>query len=164
MIKQSGNKNIASVKIVSSNQLKSGDLSVKTASNSGVDALRQFADDWAHRIGSGTTVQTPIFGVLAHGIRTSTMDMSKYEEDRTQILQENRPFIPQAEIRHIDWLTRDAAAKTASTITIEFTKPTDANKIIEAAPKAHLLPLTPHQRQRGLRFQPQLPPLGHLTF
>jgi hypothetical protein len=38
-IEQSGNKNIASVKIVSSNQLKSGDLSIKTASSSEVEAL-----------------------------------------------------------------------------------------------------------------------------
>ena len=81
-IEQSGNENIVTVKIVSSNQLKSGDLSIKTASSSEVEALRQFADDWAHRIGSGTTVQIPTFGVLAHGIRTSTMDMSKLDEIR----------------------------------------------------------------------------------
>jgi hypothetical protein len=130
-IEQSGNENIANVKIVSSNQLKSGDLSIKTASSNESEALRQFADDWAHRIGSGTTVQIPTFGVLAHGIRTNTMDMSKLDEIRTQILQDNRPFIPRAEIRHIGWLTRDAAAKTATTITIEFTKPEDANKIID---------------------------------
>jgi hypothetical protein len=130
-MEQSSNENIVNVKIVSSNQLKSGDLSIKTASSSEVEALRQFADDWAHRIGSGTTVQIPTFGVLVHGIRTSTMDMSKLDEIRAQILQDNRPFIPQAEIRHIGWLTRDAAAKTATTITIEFTKPEDANKIID---------------------------------
>jgi hypothetical protein len=171
-IEQSGNKNIASVKIVSSNQLKSGDLSIKTASSSDVEALRQFADDWAHRIGSGyhwdysyslimhthiyiaslvhsylinsvlhsssptirdsgATVQIPTFGVLVHGIRTSTMDMSRLDEIRAQILQDNRPFIPRADIRHIGWLTRDAAAKTATTITTEFTKPEDANNIID---------------------------------
>ena len=53
-IEQSNNDTIASVKIVSSNQLKSGDLSIKTASSSEVETLRQFADDWAHCIGSGT--------------------------------------------------------------------------------------------------------------
>lgn len=130
-IEQSGNENIANVKIVSSNQLKSGDLSIKTASSSEVEALRQFADDWADRIGSGATVQIPTYGVLVHGIRTRTIDMDKFEDNRAQILQDNRPFIPQAEIRHIGWLTRDASAKTASTITIEFTKPEDANKIID---------------------------------
>ena len=130
-IEQSGNENIASVKIVSSNQLKSGDLSVKAATSTEVEALRQFADDWALRIGNGSSIQIPTYGVLAHGIRTNTMDMSKFEENKSQILQDNRPFIPRAEIRHIGWLTRDAAAKTASTITIEFTKPEDANKIID---------------------------------
>ena len=75
-IERSGNENIANVKIVSSNQLKSGDPSIKTTSSSEVEALRQFADDWAHRVGSVTTVQTQTFGVLAHGIRTSTIDMS----------------------------------------------------------------------------------------
>ncbi|RII22698.1 hypothetical protein CUC08_Gglean013416 [Alternaria sp. MG1] len=44
-IEQSGNKNIVNVKIVLSNQPKSGDLSIKTASSREVEALRQFADD-----------------------------------------------------------------------------------------------------------------------
>jgi hypothetical protein len=92
-IEQSSDKSIASVKIVSSNQLKSGDLSIKAASSSEVEALRQFADDWAHRIGDRTTVQIPTFGVPVYGIRTSTMDMSKLDEIRAQILQDNRPFI-----------------------------------------------------------------------
>jgi hypothetical protein len=59
------------------------------------------------------------------------MDMNRLEDNRSQILQDNRPFIPQAEIRHIGWLTRVAFAKTASTITIEITRPEDANKIID---------------------------------
>jgi hypothetical protein len=101
-IEQSGHKNIASVKIVSPNQLKSRDLSTKTASINEVEALRQFADDWAHRIGSGTTVQISIFGVLTRGIRTSTMDMSKLDEIGAQILQDNRPFIPQAECSGVE--------------------------------------------------------------
>jgi hypothetical protein len=44
-IEQNGNENIVSVKIVSSNQLKSGDLSVKAATSTEVEALQQFADD-----------------------------------------------------------------------------------------------------------------------
>ncbi|XP_014550063.1 hypothetical protein COCVIDRAFT_32089 [Bipolaris victoriae FI3] len=100
---------LAGVKIVSSNQLKSGDLSVKAA----------------------TSTEIPTYGVLTHGIRTSIMNMDRFEDNRSQILQDNRPFIPQAEIRHIGWLTRDATAKTALTITIKFTRPEDANKIID---------------------------------
>lgn len=59
------------------------------------------------------------------------MDMDRFEETRDRLLQVNRPFIPRVEIRHIGWLTRDAAAKTATTITIEFSRPEDANKIID---------------------------------
>jgi hypothetical protein len=130
-IEHSSNENRVNAKIVSANQLKSGDLSIKTVTSSEAEALRQSADDWAYRIGTGTAVRIPTYGVLAHGIRTSTMDMEKFEENRNQILQDNRPFIPGAEIKHIGWLTRDASAKTASTITIEFTKPEDANKVID---------------------------------
>ncbi|KAH6198114.1 hypothetical protein HBI42_237960 [Parastagonospora nodorum] len=44
-INQSGNENIVNVKIVSANQLKSRDLSIKIAASNEVKALRQFADD-----------------------------------------------------------------------------------------------------------------------
>lgn len=37
---QSGNENLVNVKMVSSNQLKSGDLSIKTASSNEVEALK----------------------------------------------------------------------------------------------------------------------------
>ena len=76
-------------------------------------------------------VQILTYSVLAQDIRTSTMHMSKLEESRVRILQENGPGIPRAEIRHIGWLTRDTSAKTASTITIYLTRPEDANNIID---------------------------------
>lgn len=100
-IEQSGNKNFLGVNIVSSNQLKSGDLSVKAATSTEVEALRQFADDWAARIGYGGSIQILMYSVLAHGIRTSTMDIGSFEDNRNQILQNSRSFIPQAGIRHL---------------------------------------------------------------
>ncbi|KAL5371775.1 hypothetical protein DPSP01_014018, partial [Paraphaeosphaeria sporulosa] len=130
-IEQSGNENIVHIKIVSSNQLKSGDLSIKTANSKEVEALQQFADDWVDRIGAQAMVRIPTYGTIVHGIRTSTLDMDKFEENKAQILQDNKPFIPQAEIKHIGWLTRDAPTKAASSIIIEFTKAEDANKIID---------------------------------
>ncbi|KAH4150707.1 hypothetical protein HBH70_248940 [Parastagonospora nodorum] len=77
--------------IVSANQLKSRDLSIKTAASNEVKALRQ----------TGATVRIPTYSVLAHGICTSTIDIGKFEQNR---------------------LTRDASAKSASTITIKFTR------------------------------------------
>ncbi|PSN59123.1 hypothetical protein BS50DRAFT_659047 [Corynespora cassiicola Philippines] len=98
----SGNKNLVNVKIVSSNQLKSGDLSIRTASSNEAEALKQFADNWAQQISSRATVQIPTYSILAHGIRTSSLD-----------------------------LTRNAPTKSASTIIVEFTKAENANKIID---------------------------------
>ncbi|KAK0258108.1 hypothetical protein LTR35_018188, partial [Friedmanniomyces endolithicus] len=89
-IQSSGNEHIMNVEVMSSNQLKSGDLSIRTISNSEAQTLRSHADDWAHRIGAGAAVRKPTYVVLAQGIRTSTMDMDKFEEVRDNILQDNR--------------------------------------------------------------------------
>ncbi|KAK3109438.1 hypothetical protein LTR53_017312 [Teratosphaeriaceae sp. CCFEE 6253] len=130
-IANSGNEQIMSVKVMSSNQLKSGDLSIRTTNSAEAQALWTHASDWAHRIGAGATVRNPTYGILAHGTRTSTMDMNKFDEARDNIIQDNRPFIPKAEIKYIGWLTRTEPSKSASSVIIEFTRPRDANKIIE---------------------------------
>jgi hypothetical protein len=121
----------ASIKVLSSNQLKSGDLSIRTATSSEVEAIKQFADNWIHRIGHRATVRIPTYGVLAHSIRTSTRDMDRFEETRDHILLDYRPCVPQAEIRYIGWLTRNAHPKAASSVVIGFTKPEDASKTID---------------------------------
>ncbi|KAF5669921.1 hypothetical protein FDENT_11387 [Fusarium denticulatum] len=130
-IAQSSNEHIDKIKVVSSNQLRSGDLSIKTATSSDMVALRQFAEDWEQRIGNGATVRIPTYGVLVHGVRTSSMDMDNFELIRDGILQDNKPFIPTAEIKYIGWLTRASSAKSASSAVVEFTRPEDANKVID---------------------------------
>jgi len=59
------------------------------------------------------------------------MDMDRFKETRDQLLLDNKPFIPQAEIKYVGWLTRSAPTKAASSIVIGFSKPEDANKIID---------------------------------
>jgi hypothetical protein len=130
-LEQSQNKHIAHVKIMSSNQLKSRDLSLRAATTSETQALRQFAEDWVSRVCNGAYVRNSTYGILAHGIRTSTMEMDKFEENRDNILQDNRPFIPRAEIKYVGWPTRDATSNSASSVIIEFTKPEDANRLID---------------------------------
>ncbi|PPJ55122.1 hypothetical protein CBER1_09969 [Cercospora berteroae] len=56
--------------------------------------------------------------------------MDKFTENRDEILHENRPFIPRAEIKYIGWLTRSGAKKSTTSIIIEFARPEDANKTI----------------------------------
>lgn len=130
-IAQSENEHVSKITTMSANQLKSGDLSIRTATNSETQMLRQFTDDWVPRIGDGTSVRTHTYGVLVHGIRTRTMNIEKFEEVRAEILQANKAFLPTADIKYIGWLTRQRPDKTMSSIIIEFTKPEDANKIIK---------------------------------
>jgi transcriptional regulator with AAA-type ATPase domain len=70
-IEQSRNKHIERIRVASANQLKSGDLSIKTSNRNEAEALKQFANDWISRIGRGTSIRLPTYGVLVHGIRTA---------------------------------------------------------------------------------------------
>jgi len=130
-IAQSENEHVAKITTMSANQLKSGDLSIRTATTREMQTLRQFTDDWVPRLGNGTSVRTYTYGVLVHGIRTSTINIENFEEVRDAILHENRAFLPTAEIKYVGWLTRQPPQKATSSIVIEFTKPEDANKIID---------------------------------
>ncbi|ATZ56151.1 hypothetical protein BCIN_12g06800 [Botrytis cinerea B05.10] len=99
-IEQSRNEHIERTGVVSADQLKSGDLSIKTSSRNKAEALRQFANDRMSRIGRGASTRLPKYGILAHGIKTSSMDMEKFEEIRAELLHDNRPFIPNADIKY----------------------------------------------------------------
>jgi hypothetical protein len=130
-IEQSENEHIQNIKIASTNQLKSGDLSIKAITIAETKALKQFAEDWTKGIGNGASARTDTFGIIAHGVRTSTMNMNKPDQIIKDILFDNRVFIPNAEIKYVGWLTRLATTKTMSSIIIEFKTPEDANKIID---------------------------------
>ncbi|USW56418.1 Putative tyrosinase copper-binding domain, di-copper centre-containing domain superfamily, tyosinase [Septoria linicola] len=91
---------------MSANQLKSGDLVVRMASISETQTLQQHSDEWARRVGEEASVRVPTYGVIVHSIRTHSIDMDQFTENRDEILHENRPFIPRAEIKYIGWQIR----------------------------------------------------------
>ncbi|GKT61138.1 zinc finger CCHC-type protein [Colletotrichum tofieldiae] len=64
-------------------------------------------------------------------LKPVSMDMDRFSEIRDDLLQDNKAFIPTAEIKYIGWLTRSASKKTASTTVVEFSKAEDANKLID---------------------------------
>ena len=82
-------------------------------------------------MGAETAIRLPTYGIFAHGIRTSTMGMERFDEIKAVLLHDNRTFIPNADIKYIGWLSQAALTKSASTIIVEFTNPEDANKIID---------------------------------
>ncbi|KIV98779.1 uncharacterized protein PV09_09476 [Verruconis gallopava] len=120
-IAQSENEHIAKITTISANQLKSGDLSIRTATNSEMQTLHKFTDDWVPQLGSGTLVHTYIYKVIIHSIRTSMMNTEGFKEVKAEILQANKAFLPTADIKYIGWLTRRPRNNSMSSIIIEFT-------------------------------------------
>lgn len=100
-IEQSGNRHIENIRVASANQLKSGDLSVKTTNIEEAEALKQFADDWSGRIGNGASIRVPNCTRHSHEI----YGYDEIAEIRDELLQDNKPFIPLAEIKYIGWLS-----------------------------------------------------------
>jgi hypothetical protein len=76
-------------------------LSIKTIDITEAEILRQFANDWAPRIGKSASIRTLTYGVIAHGVRTSSMDIKKFDQIKTEILQDNKPFILTTDIKYI---------------------------------------------------------------
>ena len=125
MIEQSKNKHIKNIRVVLANQLKSGDLSIKTTNIEEAEALKQFADDFSGRIRNGASIRVLICGIIVHGIRSRSMDMTKFEEAKDKLLQDNKPFILLADIKYIGCLLRSALTKSVSSIIVEFIRPED---------------------------------------
>jgi hypothetical protein len=97
-VERSENEYVKGTKVVSVNQLKSGDLSVKTAITKDMETLRQFAGDWAYYVGNRTSVQVPIYGIIAYEIRTNFINTKKFEKIRNKLFMNNKPFIFNAEM------------------------------------------------------------------
>ncbi|KDN66640.1 hypothetical protein CSUB01_11417 [Colletotrichum sublineola] len=62
------------------------------------------------------------------------MDMERFNEIRDDLLQDNKAFIPTAEIKYIGWLTRSASKKTASSIVVEFSKAAESTDLLAVSP------------------------------
>jgi hypothetical protein len=50
----------------------------------------------------------PTFGVIAHGIPTSTINLKDQKATIQQMLAENYTVIPNAQISYIGWLTKES--------------------------------------------------------
>jgi hypothetical protein len=59
------------------------------------------------------------------------MNIKRFKEVKTEILQANKAFLLTADIRYIGWLTRKRPDKAMSSIVIEFIRLEDVNRIIK---------------------------------
>jgi hypothetical protein len=119
------------IKVVAAHQLKSGDIQIFTSTTAEALQLKE-NKGWLQGIGENAELIVPTFGVIVHGIPTSTINLKDQKATIQQMLAENYTVIPNAQISYIGWLTKESTLKRASSIVVEFTEPEMANAIIYA--------------------------------
>ncbi|EKG09471.1 Zinc finger CCHC-type protein [Macrophomina phaseolina MS6] len=118
------------IQVVAAKQLRSGDIAVYTRNQQEKEILQENAHGWVETFGGSARIVTQTYGVIVHGVHTKSIDPSDME-NATKLLQaENKPLLPNAEIRYVGWLTKSSANKRASSLVVEFSRPEDANAAI----------------------------------
>lgn len=83
-IAQSRNENIASIKVLSSKQLRSGDLGIRTATSKEVEIVQRFTGEWVHHIGNEATLWIMTYGIIAHGMTPCLRSGDHTHKDSSQ--------------------------------------------------------------------------------
>lgn len=132
-IQRNTNPRMKTLEILTANQMKSGDLTISTATIQDADMLRELAGEWGKEVAEGAVVQIPTYPVVVHGIHSKSIDLSKIEEAKQGIILANNRIVPCTvhKIKRISWISRAHEVKERSSIIIEFTDPYSANAFIE---------------------------------
>ncbi|EKG09445.1 gag-like protein [Macrophomina phaseolina MS6] len=70
------------------------------------------------------------YGVIVHGVHTKSIDPSDMDNAIKLLQAENKPLLPNAEIKYVGWLTKASTNKKASSLVVEFSRAEDANAAI----------------------------------
>jgi hypothetical protein len=119
------------VKVVAAHQLKSGDIQIFTSTTAEAIQLKE-NKGWIWGLGEQAELIVPTYGVIVHGISTSSINIKDQKATIQQMLADNYTVIPRTEISYVGWLTKESTLKRASSIVVEFTDPEMANAIIYA--------------------------------
>lgn len=119
------------VKVVAAHQLKSGDIQIFTSTTREATQLKEH-NGWIKGLGERAELIVPTYGVIVHGVSTSSINIKDQDATIEQILADNYTVVPNAKISYVGWLTKEATLKRASSIVVEFTDPAMANAIIYA--------------------------------
>ena len=111
--------------------MKSGDIQIFTSTIAEAIQLKD-STGWLRGLGEHAELIIPTYGVIVHGISTSSINIKDQEATIQQILADNYTVVPNAKVSYIGWLTKEATLKRASSIVVEFTDPEAANAIIYA--------------------------------
>lgn len=119
-------------RVISAKQLKSGDVVLHTATTAKADTLKGSEEEWAKILGTTARVIRPTFGVIVHGVRTSTESIDTDNQERAieKIETENALLHEGAKVTYAGWLTREGRKKATSSLVVEFTTKHHANRVI----------------------------------
>ncbi|KAJ5369360.1 uncharacterized protein N7496_009120 [Penicillium cataractarum] len=133
-----GTPALASVKIIASRQLKSGDLRFTVCDAKEAEIMRIHRDKWPKGLCKTAYVHMPTWGIVVHDVNVRSLGINKASEDLTgvqdkvikDLLASNvQNWGEGAEITKISWL-RIPSGKSGSLI-VEFTSPVPANVAID---------------------------------
>jgi hypothetical protein len=88
------------VKVVAAHQLKSGDVQIFTSLTAEAIKLKDNRD-WINGLREYTELVVPTYGVIVHGISTSSINIKDQKATIQQILIDNYTVIPKAEISFV---------------------------------------------------------------
>jgi hypothetical protein len=129
---------------VAAKGLPSGDIKLMANSAANAEVLRRYADGWVAVFGAGAHVRVPTWGVVAHGIDSTSMRLAP--ETMAEVAKElvrqnihswggvhgadgaNRRKV---EIMHLGWLVKPGrGSRRSASIIMEFSDPAVANQAI----------------------------------
>ena len=121
------------LKILTANQMKSGDLVISTAIIQEANMLRELTGQWGNEVAERAEVQITAYTVAVHGIHSKSIDLDKMEEAKQGIILSNTRTVPCAmqNSKRISWISRVHEVKARSSIIIELTNPHIANAFIK---------------------------------
>jgi hypothetical protein len=126
---------LASVKILASRQLKSGDLRFTVRDAKEAEILRTHREIWPKGLCKTAFVHMPTWGVIVHDVNVRSLGINKASEPLPQervakdLIAANSHNWGEAEIAKVSWL-RIPSGKSGSLI-VEFTSPVPANVAID---------------------------------
>ncbi|OOQ82701.1 hypothetical protein PEBR_37738 [Penicillium brasilianum] len=130
---------LATVMIVASKQLKSGDLRFTLRSAKEAEIMRVHREKWAKGLCRTAFVHMPTWGVVVHDVNIRSLGINKPSIDELrgaqdhvikELLAANVGNWGEAEITKISWL-RIPEGKKAGSLILEFTSPVPANMAID---------------------------------
>ena len=116
--------------VIAARQLGSGDIIIHVESKTEKDRLEQDTQ-WTTRIGTSATIKRRTYRVLIHGMRVADFPRDAGQANAKLIEEENKQLHPELNIKSVAWAGRVEGIKDYSSLIVEVSSATQANRMIQ---------------------------------